>query len=709
MAVASVAQSGEPALAYVRLSTEMQHSEDDQERVCREAAAKRGLVLPDEYIFVDRETGQLASRPGWEAVKELIKSRKVKAVVGYSLSRMFRSLHEALVFWDLVRQHGVVLILAAENQDLRDDDRSEQFFQLRAMIDEWYARSLGNHVRTAQESLFLGNFVFGTITYGYKGVPVAGPPTKRGRARCQVAIDEEEARWVMTVFEWFGLGQRSVADIVRELNACGAPLRGNRRTRCWTYTIVRHMLSNSRYIGKWNYGSNKTVIVDHRYKRGVPREEPLRTLELEHLRIINDLLWAKVQERLGTYRGRAGRKPKDGNRKKRPRALNRLYTCEVHGVPMTATGTKGIYQACPVCQKEREPALLSLLHRERTQRMVCERLAGVIQDSRALATRVVAECQAQAVALQEPDTTQLDDLERARRKLDQQIGFVLSNSGDTDQDRAESARALQDARARRAAFDVKIATLKAAMNRPINVPTVEDVQIHMDNLAMILIRGASSEQPEDVAAVGDIVTVLTGAVILVSQAGERKRQRGWLRLTMRSNLLAYLLGHFGAEASNDGENNIIIDLRRQPKHERIADEVKELADQGVPMAVIAKEFEAGSYTITKALRFWHTSRDLQPPDYRAIRNRLKIVPVPPKYQQITEEAAKLIEQPLHIHEIAERVGANRDTTAKAINWWREQHGLSKVDFRHRRKELTRKRRQDEDGQDRDAGRSEAAT
>ncbi len=180
-------------LAYLRQSTEVQSSNDDQERVCREAAAKRGLVLLDEHIFSDNDTGQLANRPGWEAVKQLVRSGRVKAVIGYSLSRMFRSLQEGLAFWDLVCQHSVLLILAAENQELRDDDRSEQFFQLRSMIDEWYARSLGNHIHTAQETLFLGNFVFGTLTYGYCGVPVAGPETKRGRPRCQIAICQEEA------------------------------------------------------------------------------------------------------------------------------------------------------------------------------------------------------------------------------------------------------------------------------------------------------------------------------------------------------------------------------------------------------------------------------------------------------------------------------------------------------------------------------------
>ncbi len=468
------------------------------------------------------------------------------------------------------------------------------------------------------------------------------------------------------VFQWFGIEQWSIASIVRELNNRHALLRGNKRTRCWTYTIIRHMLANARYIGRWSYGRNKTVIVERRYKRGVPREQPLRTMQIEQLRIIDDVLWAKVQQRLAKYHERAGRKPKDGNRKKNPRGLSRLYTCEVHNVPMTVTGTNGIYQACPVCRREREPSLLSMLHRERAHRMVCQELARVTRSSTELAEQVVAECRAQAEEMQKPDSSALEELERRQRKLDQHIAFVLANPGDTERDRAESSRALQDARARRAQIELEIATLRNQMGHPARVPTVGEVRALMDDLTGVLSRGTTSDQPEDVAAVQDVVTVLTDGVILVSQAGEKRRQRGWLRLKMRSKLLTYLLRQFGVPSDNDGGKELSIDLRRLPKHEEIADQVKDLADRGVPLATIAKNFHVGKGTITKALQHWHVSRGLAPLDYRSLRSRLKQHGLP-KYQSIAEEAARLAEEPLLLlEEIAKRFRTSRETVRKAI-------------------------------------------
>jgi site-specific DNA recombinase len=670
----------------------MQNSLDDQLRVCREAAAKRNLVLADEDIFYDRETGQLASRPGWEAVKARVQAGNIRAVIGFSLSRMFRNLSEALTFWDVVRRYNITLVLASENEELCDDDRSEQFFQMRAMIDEWYARSLSNHIRTAQETLLLGRFVFGTITYGYRGEPVAGVETKSGRQRCRLVIDQEEATWVRTIFKWFTEERRPIVRIVKDLNACGAPVRGNRRVHCWSYAIVRRMLGNPRYRGDWSYGDTKAVIVDRRYKCGVKREKPLRTVHYDELCIIDDVQWAAAQKQLANYRERVGRRAKVSNKKKHPRCLSPLFRCEVHRVPLVVTGTSGIYQTCPECKKKREPDLVSILHREKAQMMVCNKLAELIQGSSELVELTVAECQAQARDMQQPDTSRLDQLQRARQKLTDRIEFILANSGETAVDKAESARAVKDARGRRADLDLELETLKMAMRQPLRVPKVGEVKALMQELTEILVRGALSAEPQDAADVYRVVTALTGGEILVSQAGERKRQRGWPRLKMRSGLLPYLLGHFGAQVNEDAVDEITIDLRRPLRHEQIADKVKELYDQNWTMARIAKKLGVGNYTLTKALRHWYHSRGLPGPDHRGRHERLKQGPVH-KFEQIAEAVGRLAEDDsLLIEDIAKRVGADRNTVTKALNYWRQQHGLPKLDFRHRRKSVMAQRR-----------------
>ena len=694
---------------YARRSTVKQEASiPDQIRVDMEWGERNGLIISPDDIYCDSQSGQMASRSAWQALREAVRSGQIDVVICHSQSRMFRDIQEAIEFRNEARQHGVRIVFAAEDTVLGDDELSQQGFEIRAVVDEGNARALANHVRTAQETLFLNGNVFGTITYGYRGNPVEGRPTRRNRPRCQYAVDETESHWVRTVFRWFGIEGWSIAKIVRELNRRGAPVRGTSRTRCWTRTIVRHMLGNPRYVGEWAYGDRKTVRVGRRYRRGVKRDQPLRTGHAEHLRIIDDVLWAKVQERLAAYERRAGRKSKDGDRRNRPRALNGFYICEKHDYPLIVCGHYGRYMECPQCKRDPEPTLVSMLPRKRALEMICQELSDAMCGNAETAEMVVQECCRAEEARQRPDVSELERLKRLDSKLTRRIKFIYDAAGGDDDDVAERMAQLRQTQAGRARVQRQIAETEAAADRKIELPSLEKVEGWMSDLCYTLRQAAASDRDDDAARLRELVGALTGGRIVVSQQGEPTPKKGWLRLTFRSQLLSHLLGHYGVRGGDDDSVEITIDLKRQPKHERIADEVKELADQGVSMAVIAKKFKAGSYTITRALRFWHESRGLEAPDYRKIRDRLKTVPVPPKYQRIAEEAAKLVEQPLHIHEIAERVGANRDTTAKAINWWREQHGQPKVDFRHRRKELTQKRRESEERQDGDADRSEAA-
>jgi hypothetical protein len=59
-------------------------------------------------------------------------------------------------------------------------------------------------------------------------------------------------------------------------------------------------------------------------------------------------------------------------------------------------------------------------------------------------------------------------------KLRQRIGFVMSNPGDTEQDREESAVLLRRLRAKRAEAEMERAALEAARDRPKVVPTKQE-------------------------------------------------------------------------------------------------------------------------------------------------------------------------------------------------------------------------------------------
>ncbi|NQT86040.1 recombinase family protein, partial [bacterium] len=159
---------------YARQSSDRQDSNPDQVRVDVEWAERNGLIVSPDNIYCDSESGQMASRPAWQALRAAVRSGQIDVVICHSQSRMFRDLQEAIEFRNEAREHGVRIVFAAEDMVLGDDELSQQGFEFRAVMDQGQARALANHVRTAQETLFLDGKVFGTITYGYKGVPVEG-------------------------------------------------------------------------------------------------------------------------------------------------------------------------------------------------------------------------------------------------------------------------------------------------------------------------------------------------------------------------------------------------------------------------------------------------------------------------------------------------------------------------------------------------------
>jgi hypothetical protein len=93
--------------------------------------------------------------------------------------------------------------------------------------------------------------VFGTLTYGFTGEVIEGATTKLGRPARKLAIDPTTSAWAKKVFDWFVREEISIREIVRRLNAAAAPQTSKEISKRWTYLIVRQMLDNDRYVGRW--------------------------------------------------------------------------------------------------------------------------------------------------------------------------------------------------------------------------------------------------------------------------------------------------------------------------------------------------------------------------------------------------------------------------------------------------------------------------
>ena len=312
---------------YARYSTRFQCSIGDQVRSMFEEAVKRGIHVPAENVFFDQAVrGGKNDRQGLNQLRAVLEQRQVRVLLLFSTNRLFRRLHHTLAFVDqVVKEWGVRCLFVKSGIDNADKQKWEMLLQMHGMIDQLSVSMSSEHIRAAHEGLFDRTLVHGTLAFGYTGMAVAGPPTRRNQARREIAVDEATAAWVRRIYRWYGTERLPITTIVQQLNAApDVPLPPKATTGRWTYLAVHRLLQNPRYRGLWLYGEKEnTWIVSKDYARPVLRAEPLRQRQFEELRIVSDELWFTVQQRLAEEQHRhAGRQPKDGDRASRPRLLN---------------------------------------------------------------------------------------------------------------------------------------------------------------------------------------------------------------------------------------------------------------------------------------------------------------------------------------------------------------------------------------------------
>jgi hypothetical protein len=608
---------------YARFSTKFQHSIEDQIRVCREWAAKNDIEIADIHIFEDRvKTGKTHNRAGLRAMLAALAGDEVDVVITFATNRIFRKMYRSLQFVEeeiVDRKKRCVFV--SQHIDTAQIDSWRNVMQVYAMLDEVQVQTLGNQVRAAHEGLLLNNYVHSTITFGYCGKAVEGAATRTGKQRRVWEIDQSLSKWVMQIFQWFvndpAMGYAQIARRLRKEQAPPPPRVGR-----WTWRAVKLLLANRRYLGDFSYGLSETIWQNRAgYSRQFQREQPRMVHQNESLRIIDDALFEAAQERIAVYKGQGGRRRKGSNEQDVVRPLKDLLWCPTHSRYLTVCGNRGQLMACPDCKRQDVPALYSFINSDLAQRLIINELCQRIQTDDNLVGQVVASAFQQVQILGRPDTAKQDELKREKGQLTESIAFILDCPGDTHTDKAENHQRIAYLRSQRSAIDREIAQLREATNAPVNPPTEDQVRQILENLSAIL-----SESFNDSATVADIRSILialTGGKIVMTQQGEPRSKRGWLRGTFRIRLVDTLLHRSGFASGSAEQVEVTIDFRAPCASEELADPVKALFDQGILIKAIARQLKVSRNLVTAALKFWFTYRGLPIPDGRsAVRQGL---------------------------------------------------------------------------------------
>ena len=329
---------------------------------------------------------------------------------------------------------------------------------------------------------------------------------------------------------------------------------------------------------------------------------------------------------------------------------------------------------CHVCQESADKFLCSQLPRKLALELICERLAALISEDENLVEDSINACQRIVEELEQPDPKRLSGLQRRLVRVDGKIQFILDAPGETDEDQEENRNRLTTLRRELATIRREIAEQEDLVNRPLNIPKPAEIRQQLKSFAEVLRQAAEIDHPDELAAARQIIEIITGGRILVSQCGERKRNLGWLRARFSVDLIHVI--NIPEDDTPSKRREIGIDIQPRDPTDRDVEVVMELYDSGLMIQEIAEQTGWHRNRVTKLVNRWFLSQGMPMPDSRSRRETLpKKQRETPAYQKIADEVRELWLEGVSDLEMARRFVCSDVTVQKAFAWWHTSKNL----------------------------------
>ncbi|HMF59831.1 MAG TPA: recombinase family protein [Vicinamibacterales bacterium] len=308
------------AAIYARYSSDLQRatSIEDQIGVARAYAAQQRWTVDESRVYSDAgiSGSSIEGRPGLQALLAAAAQRPLpfEVLLVDDSSRIARDMADAIRTMQTLRFFGVRVVYISQGIDSANE-QAETLVAMHGMVDSLYLREMSKKIRRGLAGQHTRGFATGSITFGYRTVPVPDPSGKLGPdghpllLGKKVAIVPEEADIVRRIFEW-SAGGVGVETIVRRLREEGC--RGPRGQR-WLAGSIRTALINEKYRGLLIWGKRRSELrpgTRQRVVRTLPRDQ-WHVQEQPELRIISDELWARVQTRRAAIREAFHMRPGD--------------------------------------------------------------------------------------------------------------------------------------------------------------------------------------------------------------------------------------------------------------------------------------------------------------------------------------------------------------------------------------------------------------
>src|SRR5260221_5460896 len=254
------------AVIYARVSTDEQakgFSLPTQIEECSKYASEKGYDVL--YTFTDGYTGESLNRPGLDEMRTFITSNHVDRIIILDVDCWARKSIYQMLLEDEFSRAGLNIEYVFGQYPDTVEGRLQK--QIKGAIAEYEkAKILERSKRGKRGKAKSGYVNVGSRPpYGYR---VVSQPHKSW-----LEIIQDEARIIRLVFMLYVYGQKpgtrmALNGIATYLTKMGIPTRGDKHQHVekkqgfgvWTYTMIRHDVTNRTCIGEWYYG--KTQMFD---------------------------------------------------------------------------------------------------------------------------------------------------------------------------------------------------------------------------------------------------------------------------------------------------------------------------------------------------------------------------------------------------------------------------------------------------------------
>ena len=341
------------AAIYARYSSDNQKeaSIEDQVHNCMQELTRLNARCVNTYTD-HAISGSTRLRPDYQRLLEDSRTGAFDLVIAEALDRLSRDQEDVAALFKLLKFQGIQLITLSEGEI------SELHVGFKGTMNALFLKDLAIKTHRGLEGRVRAGKSAGGKTYGYDvvrqyaedGSPIAGDRK----------INPEEAETVRRVFKLFANG-KSPAAIAHLLNAERIP--GPGAGRPWSDSTIRGhatrrtgILRNHLYQVKlvWN---KQRYVKDPDTGRRLARVNPQSqwvSHDVPELRIVDEALWHKVQERFGDIRNSAmvkkARKTRFWENRRAKHLLTGLVVCGECGGPLSTQGRD--YMACSKARRQ---------------------------------------------------------------------------------------------------------------------------------------------------------------------------------------------------------------------------------------------------------------------------------------------------------------------------------------------------------------------